>query len=140
MDLLIAFSLIASVALMFAVAPVQGAEPKPQISHVAWLPGVSGLAVSGMVTAPAGPTMVSLYVGEQDAGTNSYPWKITNCDVYQFAGEFCLPVFGLSPGQKYCFRICAENAGGKTWSEATWVTTKAVLPIKKQNGTVVLVK
>ncbi|MEI6212337.1 MAG: hypothetical protein WCR06_12005, partial [bacterium] len=46
----------------------------------------------------------------------------------------------LDTDTRYCFRVLAENRGGKTLSDPVWVRTGKLHPIEKQVGTVVAVK
>ncbi len=56
-------------------------------------------------------------------------------------GGSCELVFApLDTDTRYCFRVLAENRGGKTLSDPVWVRTGKLHPIEKQVGTVVAVK
>lgn len=140
MQLLIAAAVIAVVSGVFCLSPVHGAEPKPAITNLDATAWICEARMTATISGPADPVTVWFFWGTEDGDTSAVLWQHATNDLYQVPGDASAHVGGLLPGTSYCFRVCAQNGGGKTWSDPVWFHTKTLFPIKSQVGTVVTVK
>ncbi|MBN1854990.1 MAG: lamin tail domain-containing protein [Pirellulales bacterium] len=99
--------------------PVVGNLPATHI-------GAVSARLGGEVTATGGATpIVTLYYGDEDAGTGTpLPWDHMEV-VGPQAGSFSYLVTGLVPETTYFFRVRAENSAGAVWATPSLSFTTA---------------
>ena len=81
------------------------------------------------------PTVVTIYWGTSDGGTNKTGWGSSLALGSLSTGSFSNQVTGLSPNVKYYYRGYATNSAGQTWVSATTnFMTPATTPVLNNNG------
>ena len=89
--------------------------------------GAFAAVVGGEVVDTGNDTpIVTLYYGDNDAGTNAGAWD-HSIDIGVQSGAFATSLSGLQPLSQYYFRARAQNAIGQRWASSTlsFTTTDA---------------
>ncbi|MEM7392514.1 MAG: DUF2341 domain-containing protein, partial [Verrucomicrobiota bacterium] len=76
--------------------------------------------LNGTLTSTgSAPTIVEVYWGSTDGGTNRFAWANTNSFGLQGPGPLSLALAGLPPNADVFYRFSATNRHGRVWASAS---------------------